>query len=184
MKKMTLLIICFFSAICLFGQIKNYESEGNLECTPGDLKEISEITNEDNPVSIFGLVKLKVEAGEYDDASIAFFVATVYSVFDTKRVKDKSAHQALAFARMNTVQDFSVEQAKKFQQSSNNLMKDQKKLLNLLKKIGYPKYYPKYMIQHGMSAFTNKKDDDGLVENFDPSATWKELLGLLFKDVK
>ena len=45
-----------------------------------------------------------------------------------------------------------------------------------IRKIGYPTYYPAYMVLYGIRAFTAKPDDPTLVPNFDGAAAWDSLL--------
>lgn len=46
-----------------------------------------------------------------------------------------------------------------------------------IQRIGIPTYHPRYMIQHGMGAFTQKTaGDTGLVADFDTATAWKKSL--------
>ena len=47
-----------------------------------------------------------------------------------------------------------------------------------IKKIGKPNYFPKYMILHGMNAFTGNPYENALVANFDQKQQW----GLVVKN--
>ena len=43
-------------------------------------------------------------------------------------------------------------------------------------KVGKPKYYPTYMVQHGMQAIINEKKGEELIERFDSEESWKAAL--------
>jgi len=45
-----------------------------------------------------------------------------------------------------------------------------------VRKIGPPDYYPRYMVQHGMRAFTGRKSPRGLVRNFNAEKAWEKSL--------
>lgn len=53
------------------------------------------------------------------------------------------------------------------EQNSANL----NEICQAIRKIGFPKYYPKYMIQHGIQAF-KEKEGNGLIEKFDSQESW------------
>ena len=57
---------------------------------------------------------------------------------------------------------------KVLKQDSENL----KVICRDIRNIGAPKYYPKYMIQHGINAFMDK-GDTGINENFNREESWK-----------
>jgi len=174
-KKRTLIALSLLMATPLIA--KNIESEGNLKSdTPVGLKEIKRITNQHNPVDLFQFVRSQVEQKKYDEAAVAYFVAMAYGMYDTQRVEDVSAHQAIIVLRMNTVDGFSEEQLESLQTEIGKLLENEKSILDVLNKIGKPKYHPKYMIQHGMGAFTGNKSKDGLIPDFDSDTAWKEIL--------
>lgn len=153
------------------------EAEGNLESpNPCNCVEISEITNEHNPADILHGMKKCIEQKEFGKAARLFAIAGVYGKYDSYRVKDKSAHQALIVLQQNILIDVSEE-------DKNNMIaileltlkegsKELKSVCQEIQKVGMPKYHPKYMIQHGIQAFI-ETDGNGLVENFNSEESWK-----------
>ncbi|WP_028872019.1 hypothetical protein [Psychroserpens burtonensis] len=57
---------------------------------------------------------------------------------------------------------------KELELGSDNL----NKICQAIQKVGVPKYYPKYMVQHGIKAFL-EKEDNGLNEKFDKGEFWR-----------
>ena len=49
------------------------------------------------------------------------------------------------------------------------------RLCSMMKTLGAPNYYPKYMILHGMNAFLGI-EGDGLKPNFDADREWGKIL--------
>ena len=183
MFRRILVAVSLIIAISIVAQITNYESSGNLKSdTKVPPAEIKDITNSQNPVDIFNLAKKKIKEKKYDEAAMAYTIAYAYGMYDTYRVEDKSAHQALPVLVERTLGKFSKGQIEKLQQAIKLLMQDRQKVLDVLNKLGKPTYYPKYMIQHGMASFTGNGSKDGLVANFDSNAAWKETLSRIFPE--
>ena len=45
-----------------------------------------------------------------------------------------------------------------------------------IQEVGIPKYHPKYMIQHGIQAFLENEENDGLIKNFNSEESWNKAL--------
>jgi hypothetical protein len=181
MKNWTLVAFSFLISITTCAQVIHNESEGNLKSDKVViLKEVNDIRNIHNPVDIFPLVRAKIKQKQYDQAAIAYLIAYTYGVYDSYRVEDKTAHQAVMVLGNKAIGDLSKSQLGKFQEALQLLMKDKEKVLSTLTKLGKPNYYPKYMIQHGMGAFLGNKSKDGLVSDFDPDKAWKDTLVIIF----
>ncbi len=157
-------------------EIISIEAEGNLESpNPCGCVELSEITNEYNPADILTGMGKCIELKDFDKAAKLFAISGVYGTYDTYRVKDKSAHQALLVLQQNILMNIKEKDKKSLINSLNKtLEKDSKELNNVcqtIRKIGKPNYYPKYMIQHGIQAFMDNQGD-GLVEEFNSEESW------------
>jgi hypothetical protein len=77
---------------------------------------------------------------------------------------------------MNSFSKLSEIEVTDLQKSFGALMNDEsqkKKLCNGLQALGAPEYSPKYMMQHGMSAFTGQ--GGGLIKGFDPAKSWDKV---------
>ena len=177
MKKIIIIALFVFGTNQINAQ-KNIsiEAKGNLE-SPNPLKcvNLSEVTNENNPADILNGMKECIKQKDFKNAAKLFAIAGVYGKFDIYRVKDKSAHQALLVLQQNIIMNLDESERnslfeslnKELEKGSNNL----NEICQAIRKIGFPKYYPKYMIQHGIQAFTEKKGD-GLNEKFDSIVSW------------
>lgn len=182
MKKFVSLFVLIISFCGYAQEQKNYETVGNLESeNPCGCVELSEVTNKHTPMDILMGMKACLDKEDYNKAAKLFAIAGVFGRFDTYRVSDKSAHQAIQVrnqsllmnleerAQKELISNFELE----FNQGTENLVKN----CTIIQKIGMPDYYPKYMIQHGMKAFINTgTDDDGLVADFDSEASWQKAL--------
>ncbi|BEV08937.1 hypothetical protein [Methylophilus sp. DW102] len=113
------------------------------------------------------------------DAAILFALAGVYGRFDTLRVSDKSAHQAVTVLKMQMFSSLTPEQQNAFREEATKTLSNPNEIASkckAIKHVGPPRYSPIYMIQHGMAAFTGGKSGNGLVKDFDPQAAWQQSL--------
>lgn len=178
MKKTLIILILSFGFNNVQAQKTiSLEAEGNLESpNPCNCVEISEITNEHNPADIlYGMGKC-IEQKDFRKAARLFAIAGVYGRYDSYRVKDKSAHQALIVLQQNIFMDISEEDKNSMiAELTQTLEKGSNEMRNVcqeIQKVGIPKYYPKYMIHHGIQAFI-ETDGNGLVEDFNSEKSWK-----------
>lgn len=158
-------------------KINSLETEGNLESpNPCNCVEISEITNEHNPADILHGMEKCIEQKDFRKAARLFAIAGVYGRYDSYRVKDKSAHQALIVLQQSVLMNISEEDKNNIiAELTQTIEKDSKEIKEVcqeIQKIGIPKYYPKYMIQHGIQAFTNT-EEDGINKDFNSEESWK-----------
>jgi hypothetical protein len=157
-------------------KIINVEAKGNLESpNPCGCIELSEVTNENNPADILKGMEKCMQLKQYEKAARLFAIAGVFGTYDTYRVKDKSAHQALLVLQQNIFMNFEESIQNDLLNSLKKELKSGSKELsaicNAIQQVGTPKYYPKYMIQHGMQAFTDNPGD-GLVKEFKSFESW------------
>lgn len=104
-----------------------------------------------------------------------------YGFFDTRRVSDKTAHQAISVLRMNLFGAHSQDNMDKLQTALTKLSSDNTAICQSLTDLGAPAHKPTYMIQHGMGSFTGQSTKDGLVENFDSVVAWQDALSTIAK---
>ena len=136
-------------------------------------------TNKLTPADLYKGVADCINAEKYENASELFALAGMYGNFDAARVSDKTAGQAKTVLIMNTFNGLPEDKKQKFsavftERLSKNKIALRDFCLNVVK-IGYPAYYPDYMILHGIKAFTGNPNKDALSETFDPAATWNKL---------
>lgn len=156
-------------------QVTNYESESNLKATkPVACIGLDELTNQNTPADIFPGVRKCIDAGEYEKAANLFAVAGVYGRFDTLRIVDKTAHQAIKALQLEYLSSIDKARAEEFQEAiRGRLDADSSDLVRIcddIKKIGAPEYEPVYMLQHGISAFTGT--GGGIKTDFNVAEAW------------
>ena len=178
MKKILTIIVLAFGINTIQAQkIISIEAKGNLESpNPCDCVEISEVTNKHNPADILSGMGKCIKQKEFDKAAGLFAIARVYGIYDSYRVKDKSAHQALLVLQQNIFLKIDEKDKNSMITSlKNTLKKGSDKLAKVcseIQKVGIPKYHPKYMIQHGIQVFI-ETDGNGLVEDFNSKESWE-----------
>lgn len=156
---------------------QNYIAKGNLESPkPSGCVAINQLSSEQNPVDIFGGLSRCIDEGSYVSAAELYLAGISYGYFDTKRVSDKTAHQAISVLRMNVFGAQPQPVLDKLQAELEKLSSDNANFCKSLIALGAPSYKPTYMIQHGMGAFTGQTTKDGLVENFNAEAAWQDAL--------
>jgi hypothetical protein len=160
--------------------ITNYEAPGNLESTHAlSCASADEVSSEDTPADLYPAVGKCLAKGRYDQAAFLYALAGVYAYYDTLRVADETAHDAAAVFQHRLIEQVPEAKRKRFIAEVTTAINDPKKLSKLcgqIKKIGPPAYYPRYMVQHGMQAFTGEKNPKGLVPDFDAKGAWTKAL--------
>ncbi|WP_243375411.1 hypothetical protein [Geotalea sp. SG265] len=164
----------------LAAEIRNYEAEGNLE-SKNDVGciEKGKVENKLTPADLYtGSVKC-VEQDKYKEGVFLFALAGVYGYFDTLRVADTTAHQAVSVLSMTVLDSMDENKNETFIQTVEKTLgtpASLKETCKEIKRIGPPIYYPRYMIQHGMGAFVGSRSGYELMPKFDSVAAWKESL--------
>ena len=158
-------------------QVTNYQTPGNLEATsPLGCVSLSKVTDQLTPADIYPGMAACIKLGENQKAALLFAVAGAFGYFDGLRVADPSARQAASVVEMNAVSDLTTEQKLAFKKvlfatlDSNSA--GFKSVCSAVGRLGPPKYFPTYMVQHGMSAFLGGSRH-GLNPNFDPTQGWR-----------
>jgi len=85
-------ITCFTSA-----QVVQHEAEGNLKSNkPLGCVSLSQVANTNTPADIFVGISSCIEEANYNAAAQLYILANLFGRFDTLRVKDVTAHQAIS----------------------------------------------------------------------------------------
>lgn len=176
MKNLFIVILFTLGTNLIYSQKTiSIEAKGNLESPkPLICVDLSEVTNEHNPADILNGMQKCIELKDYKNAARLFAIAGIYGKYDTYRVKDRSAHQALLVLQQSVLMNLSDDVQKAFMEVVTKELTDPTSLNEIcqaIRKIGPPKYFPTYMIQHGIQAFT-EHEGNGLNENFDSEASW------------
>jgi len=157
-------------------QITIYEAPGNLESTQDiGCVPISDLKNTYTPPDLFkGMVEC-LDQDNYSSAIFFFALAGTYAYYDTLRVADSTAYDALSVLIQQSLVSLNSTQKDAFQQEFQKTFGNPDNLPALcdeLMRIGAPQYYPRYMIQHGMNAFAGGNSSDELVKGFDSDTAW------------
>jgi Domain of unknown function (DUF4124) len=131
------------------------------------------------PPDLYQGVSACIRQEDYRTAVALFALAGMETRFDAARVLDKTAGQAGQALVMDTINGFPDDRRAKFQAAVKAVAADPEALSRTcasIRKIGYPTYYPAYMVLHGIRAFTAKPDDPTMEPNFDGATAWNSLL--------
>jgi Protein of unknown function (DUF3617) len=162
------------------GNVTNMSIAGQLAAkNPVGCVSLSDLDNTRTPPDLYLGVTACIEKGDYPSSAALAALAGVESRFDAERVADKSAGQAGQVLIMGTLNALPEERRQQFQKIVTDLNADPKAMAPIcrsIEKIGYPNYYPEYMVLHGIHAFTAKPGDATLVADFDAPTTWNFLL--------
>ncbi len=159
----------------------NLEAKGNLKsnyaigCVP-----LTKLTNRHTPADIYPAFAKCIEENNLEDGARLFFLAGTYGRFDILRVTDKSAHQAIPALQFMSFRNINKDKRKTFMRKLKkeiikNNYKEKSKICTEIKEFGYPKYYPSYMVQHGLNAFQSK-NDNAIKYDFDAEYIWEQSL--------
>lgn len=159
--------------------IRNFTAPGNLEST----HDLGCVTMHDvapayNPVDLFKAASACVTAERYEQAVGLRLFGLAFGRFDAARVADTTAHQAVAAASVEVFGSMPPEKIAKFDEATKTAIASvefKTAFCSELRRVGPPSYNPRYMIQHGMSAFTGRSGD-GLVPGFDAAKAWDDVL--------
>jgi len=163
------------SAIALnAAEVVNIQAHGNLEVTNKlSCISVDEVKPFYSPADLFYGLSQCLDKSEYEKAAVLYSIAFAYGKYDSLRVTDKSAHQALSVMKFNLM-NAKKEHIDTFQSVVTEKFKDRAKLCQELQSIQPPTYFPRYMIQHGIQALTQAtQPNNGLIENFNAQDSWE-----------
>jgi hypothetical protein len=152
---------------------------GSFTSQPLGCVELDQLDNTRTPPDLYVGVSACVQQENYRAAVAIFALAGMDSHFDAARVIDKTAGQAGQILISATFDAMPAEKRDKFAKTVTEVAADPAALARTcsrIRRMGFPSYYPGYMVVHGIHAFTAKPDDPTLESNFDSAATWNNLL--------
>ncbi len=159
---------------------RHFESAGNLESK----NELSCITIQEakstyTPADLFKSVSDCIDKDKDDNAAQLLILALAYGKYDSLRVADRSAHQAIGALKFKTFATSNQEKLDEFdifrRENYSKGTKNRVSSCESIRKIGKPSYYPDYMINHGLNAFF-AGNKSGLVESFNEDNSWRDVL--------
>jgi ankyrin repeat protein len=144
---------------------------------------LDEIRTSPTPMELYGAVRDCLQNNRDADAVALFALAGLDSSFDAMRVTDKTGGQARQILIMDLLQGMSPELRARFQYAMRNEVSDAQRhatLCGQVERIGPPRYFPAYMVNHGIraiqSALANQPRSAPLEPNFNAADSWKSLL--------
>ncbi|WP_074647382.1 hypothetical protein [Celeribacter baekdonensis] len=180
-------IISILSAAFVFGtgltaeaQVVQYETEGNLAATHKmTCVGFAEAGPDLSPADLALGARDCFRKKRGEDMAGLFLLLKVRGYFDTKRVKDRTAHQAVTVIAMNLESKLGQRYARMLQDELAAFFVDgsSKKIefCTSLRASPPPSYIPSYMIQHGMDVVLGKPGT-GLVDGFSAKAAWRDVI--------
>jgi hypothetical protein len=153
---------------------------GNVEGKqPMGCVELDQLDNTRTPPDLYLGLTACIQQDNYRAAVAIFALAGMDSHFDAARVVDKTAGQAGQILITATFDAMPTEKRDKFAKTVAEVAADPPALArtcNRIRRMGFPTYYPGYMVLRGIHAFTAKPEDATLESTFDGAATWNTLL--------
>ena len=150
---------------------------------------LSEAKNTYNPPALYIAALNCLDLDRYWDSFELAMLARIYGLYDTKRVTDNSAHQAIIVLDMEFSNALRENEMLKFQGFSKEYAIGTPKGAEACKewvKKGHPNYHPDYMIKHGMKATLDilappengqgLKKEDEIVKDFNPDKSFADVL--------
>lgn len=162
------------------GNITRAHVEGSLAPTQAiDCVLLSEARNTLTPPDLHTGLSKCIGKGEFVRAARLFVLAGVYARFDAERVADRTARAGGQVLILRTFAAFTQEQKQAFSREFDRITKDPLELQStcaVIRNIGPPNYFPKYLVLHGVEAFSSPSPlKNALVPDFEPSSTWARL---------
>ena len=140
---------------------------------------VDQVSNLRTPEDILPGVRACINSGDYDKAVQLFDLSAVFGIYDTLRVPDNTAHQALQVLNLVNFDSLTPEQKDTFKKAGLSLRPGSRgfnALCSKIQSVGPPTYIPTYMINHGLNAFMGGRSGNGLQPDFDAKKGWKDAL--------
>ena len=179
MRVVLLLLSLFCVCIPLSAQIKSFRANDALKASaPLKCVEAEEVEVTSTAADVVAGAKDCLKKKRYEEAAALVLVASAFVDYDTRRVVDKTAHAARqaifadAFAGLSEermVALFAEIEALALASPRHQAICDH------LESLDPPRYFPTYMIAHGMGVFT-EDSEPALVEPFDAETAWHTTL--------
>ncbi|KAA0997890.1 hypothetical protein FVF58_47125 [Paraburkholderia panacisoli] len=137
------------------------------------------ISNTHNPVELNRMMVACVKQERLADATFLYAISGVYGRYDTLRVPDISAHQAVTIIRMATMASLSVDEKARFEREVRTEMDDldhKRSVCSAIEKMGPPGYAPDYMTRHGLGVTPQRQAPDAPQLHNDPESRLRQAL--------
>lgn len=145
--------------------------------------QLDSIDNSHTPIELYSSLNDCVQNNRDADAIGLFILAGMDTSFDSVRVADKTAGQARVILIMALFGQMPPDVHTRFETAMKVFIDNpihHASLCEQVKKVGPPQYFPAYMVNHGLgvmqSALSNQAPPTPLKADFNPAATWRELI--------
>lgn len=155
-------------SLLLCASASNLFEENKPQVQINSCMERIEIKNNQTPVDLFKSSAKCIEEEKYPQAVELYLIATAYGYYDGARVVDKSTRQVLDTLKTEIFGPLDATKRNQFAEVLRARLDDMKSSCNFLEKLGKPTYYPKYMVQNGVTR------GDGLILNYDARTIWED----------
>lgn len=165
-------ILIIFPTIAKTKKVKTSKEENKIEVLCK-----SEITTNDDPSILFPSIRKCINEKKYELSVQDYMITMAFGVYDTKRVSDKKAHQGLNILHADLMAKISQTEKNRFLADLKKLGDDKGQMkitCDRIKKMGYPKYRPEYMLK--LSEGVGKSSADEFIKGFDASKEWDSVL--------
>ena len=154
------------------------ETQGNLKARNRlTCININSVKPTYTPVDLLVGLQDCITKENYQNAAKLYLMAKIHGHYDKLRVKDTTAHQAIAMIQLQVAQQLSKEQIGKFEKAYKKLIAN--KQIFCSNKFKHPNYYPRYMLKHGIRAVNGV--ETGLVKDFNEEKTWADMRNTYLK---
>jgi hypothetical protein len=159
--------------------VTSYEAAGNLEsANPLPCVGSASVTPQHTPADLYPASAACAREARYAEAVELYAFAYAYALYDTRRVSDATAHQAVNALQATNLVALPDDQKRAFlayfQRSAEPGSPTIVKICSELRRVGPPQYEPSYMIQHGVGAVLGEKNQ--VPPDFDPDQAWLEVM--------
>ena len=144
--KYPLLIILSSIIVCTSGCSNNEKITTSVKCI-----DVSEVKTSYSPPILFTASIACADKDEPMKAAQLFLFARIYGSYDISRVADRTSHQIIGIMVQNSFKTMGRNADSVQNEINSKLIKEPeifKRFCNVVKKIGKPNYYPRYMINH------------------------------------
>ncbi len=177
--KSLITVTALVAAPAIAQQITNYEMSGNLAPNaPIGCIAIEQVSDQSNPVDLYNAAVACVASDQFVLARELVVLGDLRGRFDMKRVKDRSAHQAVIVAKQSTIGMLETEPADELRNSFGALRDAKARLdfCNRAQAIALPGYFPGYMVMHGLSAFAGATGKEALNDGLDLPKVYSDIV--------
>lgn len=169
----------FSALLSTFGVTSEATEAKLLTAEPLGCVSLDQVTNSNSPADIFAALTLCMDKEDYKAAAELYTVGTLYAVYDTKRVTDERAHQAISLLRMYALSGRPEGALNELQSEVVELLTDNTEVCQAILEKGKPAYQPAYMFEHATATADYARPVYQPVENFNEQEAWRESLAMV-----